>query len=90
MFLVKDPEENITGLTWTALDVGGPCVETFGIICDHGSRSEFLNLGHPSCGGLGKPTRSGVDFQIGGLCLAIGCHIQFNQGESAPLSKSRA
>ena len=27
MFLVKDPKENLPGLTWTALDVGGLCVE---------------------------------------------------------------
>ena len=29
-FQVKDPKRNVLGLTWTALDVGGPCVETFG------------------------------------------------------------
>jgi hypothetical protein len=53
--LVKDPNKVSPGLTWTALDVGGPCVETFGMISDHGSQSEFLNLGHPTCGRLGKP-----------------------------------
>ena len=37
MFSVKDPKENAPGLTWTALDVGGPCVETFGMISEHSS-----------------------------------------------------
>ena len=37
VFSVKDPKENAPGLTWTALDVGGPCVETFGMISEHSS-----------------------------------------------------
>ena len=36
-FSVKDPNENFTGLTWTGLDVGGPCLETFGMISEHSS-----------------------------------------------------
>ena len=39
MFSVKDPKENAPALTWTALDVGGPCVETFGMISEHSSPS---------------------------------------------------
>ena len=37
MFLVKDPKENAPGLTWTAPDVGGPCVEALGMINEHSS-----------------------------------------------------
>src|SRR5207249_3355796 len=28
-FSVKDPKENFPGLTWTGLDVGGPCLGAF-------------------------------------------------------------
>ena len=42
---MKDPKENLAGLTRTASDVGGPDVETFGMISDHGSRSEVLLWG---------------------------------------------
>ena len=32
---MKDPKRIFPRLTWTALDVGGPCVETFGMnICE--------------------------------------------------------
>lgn len=29
-FSVKEPKKNSARLTWTAQDLGGPCVETFG------------------------------------------------------------
>jgi hypothetical protein len=32
-FSVKNPMENLAGLTWTARDVGGPGVEAFGMTC---------------------------------------------------------
>jgi hypothetical protein len=38
-FSAKNPKENFTGLTWTALDVGGPCVEAFGMISENSSPS---------------------------------------------------
>ena len=41
-FSVKDPKENIAGLTWTGLDVGGPCFVAFGMISDHNWRSKSL------------------------------------------------
>jgi hypothetical protein len=37
MFSVKEPKENVAGLTWTALDVGGPCVEAFGMTSENSS-----------------------------------------------------
>jgi hypothetical protein len=36
-FLVIEPKENLAGLTWTARDVGGSCVEAFGIINENSS-----------------------------------------------------
>jgi hypothetical protein len=36
-FSVKEPMKNFAGLTWTALDVGGPCVEAFGMISENSS-----------------------------------------------------
>ena len=35
--LVKNPNKVFAGLTWTARDVGGPCVEAFGMISEHSS-----------------------------------------------------
>jgi hypothetical protein len=35
--LVKDPKKVFAGLTWTARDVGGPCVEAFGMISENSS-----------------------------------------------------
>ena len=34
---VKDPQQDFPGLTWTALDVGGPCVGAFGMISENSS-----------------------------------------------------
>ena len=36
-FAVKDPKKDFAGLTWTGLDVGGPCLETFGMISESSS-----------------------------------------------------
>ena len=38
-FWVKDPKQNVPGLTWTGLDVGGPCLEAFGMISENSSPS---------------------------------------------------
>ena len=35
--LVKDPKKVFAGLTWTGLDVGGPCLEALGMISEHSS-----------------------------------------------------
>jgi hypothetical protein len=35
--LVKEPQRIFPALTWTALDVGGPCVEAFGMISENSS-----------------------------------------------------
>jgi hypothetical protein len=34
---VKNPNGKFPRLTWTALDVGGPCVETLGMISENSS-----------------------------------------------------
>jgi hypothetical protein len=36
-FSVKEPKENFSVLTWTALDVGGQCVEAFGMTSEYSS-----------------------------------------------------
>src|ERR1035437_4660158 len=62
-FSVKDPKENFAELIWTARDVGGPCVEAFGMISENSSPL-----------GQGTPVTSscfGIDFQMGD---AWSCH----------------
>ena len=39
-FAVKDPQQNFAGLTWTASDVGGLHVETFGMISESSSHQD--------------------------------------------------
>jgi hypothetical protein len=35
--LVKEPQRIFPGLTWTGLDVGGPCLGAFGMISENSS-----------------------------------------------------
>jgi hypothetical protein len=65
---VKDPKRIFPRLTWTALDVGGPRVETFGLnICED---APAIAQGREL-----QEAASVLTFQIGASCLAIGCHI---------------
>ncbi len=49
MIFGERPKGKPPGLTWTGLDVGGPCLGTFGLnICEEPSR--------PGCGTLNSKT----------------------------------
>jgi len=76
--LVKDPKRIFPRLTWTALDVGGPRVETFGMnICkDAPAIAQGREL---------QEAAPVLTFQIGGSCLAIGCHI-YAVGAPSPIT----
>ena len=65
---MKVPKRIFPRLAWTALDVGGPRVGTFGMnICED---APAIAQGREL-----QEAASVLIFQIGGSCLAIGCHI---------------
>jgi len=65
---VKEPMQVFAGLTWTGLDVGGPCLETFGMNIreDAPANEQGREL---------QEAASGLTFKWVAFCHAIGCRI---------------